>query len=266
MPLNEEQWTVLARDLQRALARASGAPEWTDHNTHDPGITVLEALDYALTDLQYRGNALDDHARRLAQRVAERASALAGSAAGNDDCGHGLQRVNYAHGQLLGVDDFRAEQDYVRRRLSRHNRLLHGVGIVCGLDVTVERDDDGSRVVVAPGFALDPGGNEIYVDRPVTLALPAVQSAALLVLLRYAERPCRLAPVIAGSPDDASDGEATQHPTRIAETFSAELAPLPAADAVAVARLQPSRGRWRPDATYKASRLRKKGAASTVDT
>ena len=152
MPLNEEQWTVLARDLQRALARASGAPEWTDHNTHDPGITVLEALDYALTDLQYRGNALDDHARRLAQRVAERASALAGSAAGNDDCGHGLQRVNYAHGQLLGVDDFRAEQDYVRRRLSRHNRLLHGVGIVCGLDVTVERDDDGSRVVDRAGF------------------------------------------------------------------------------------------------------------------
>ena len=27
---------------------------WTDHNTHDPGITILEVLCYALTDLTYR--------------------------------------------------------------------------------------------------------------------------------------------------------------------------------------------------------------------
>lgn len=27
---------------------------WTDHNTHDPGITILEVLCYALTDLAYR--------------------------------------------------------------------------------------------------------------------------------------------------------------------------------------------------------------------
>jgi hypothetical protein len=27
---------------------------WTDHNTHDPGITILEVLSYALTDLAYR--------------------------------------------------------------------------------------------------------------------------------------------------------------------------------------------------------------------
>src|SRR5262245_62103054 len=27
---------------------------WTDHNTHDPGITILEQLCYAVTDLSYR--------------------------------------------------------------------------------------------------------------------------------------------------------------------------------------------------------------------
>src|SRR5690349_19338615 len=27
---------------------------WTDYNTHDPGITLLEAMCYALTDLGYR--------------------------------------------------------------------------------------------------------------------------------------------------------------------------------------------------------------------
>lgn len=29
---------------------------WTDHNVHDPGITILEVLCYALTDLGYRAN------------------------------------------------------------------------------------------------------------------------------------------------------------------------------------------------------------------
>ena len=29
---------------------------WTDYNTHDPGITLLESLIYALTDLSYRTN------------------------------------------------------------------------------------------------------------------------------------------------------------------------------------------------------------------
>jgi hypothetical protein len=31
-----------------------GSQLWTDYNTHDPGITILEALIYALTDLAYR--------------------------------------------------------------------------------------------------------------------------------------------------------------------------------------------------------------------
>ena len=34
--------------------RDLAASIWTDHNTHDPGITLLEALCYAITDLGYR--------------------------------------------------------------------------------------------------------------------------------------------------------------------------------------------------------------------
>lgn len=33
---------------------ASGGELWTDYNTHDPGITILESLAYAITDLSYR--------------------------------------------------------------------------------------------------------------------------------------------------------------------------------------------------------------------
>ena len=37
------------------LQRLAGAT-WTDHNTHDPGITILEQLCYALSDLGYRSD------------------------------------------------------------------------------------------------------------------------------------------------------------------------------------------------------------------
>lgn len=32
----------------------AGSDHWTDYNTHDPGITILESLAYAITDLAYR--------------------------------------------------------------------------------------------------------------------------------------------------------------------------------------------------------------------
>jgi hypothetical protein len=34
--------------------KKNAAAIWTDHNIHDPGITTLEILCYAITDLSYR--------------------------------------------------------------------------------------------------------------------------------------------------------------------------------------------------------------------
>ncbi|MBV8361735.1 MAG: hypothetical protein JO189_27925, partial [Deltaproteobacteria bacterium] len=34
--------------------QAAGSDQWTDYNVHDPGVTILEALCYAITDLGYR--------------------------------------------------------------------------------------------------------------------------------------------------------------------------------------------------------------------
>ncbi|MCB9350523.1 MAG: hypothetical protein H6573_23850 [Lewinellaceae bacterium] len=44
------------REKGIALLQKLSGREWTDHNTHDPGITLLEQLCYALTDLSYRIN------------------------------------------------------------------------------------------------------------------------------------------------------------------------------------------------------------------
>jgi len=46
-------WAALVEE-GRALLGAMGDGRWTDFNAHDPGITILEAFAFALTDLTYR--------------------------------------------------------------------------------------------------------------------------------------------------------------------------------------------------------------------
>lgn len=48
--LDQGRLAAIGLEGVRRLSRQS----WTDHNTHDPGITTLELLAYALTDLAYR--------------------------------------------------------------------------------------------------------------------------------------------------------------------------------------------------------------------
>jgi hypothetical protein len=104
-----------------------------------------------------------------------------------------LTRLRYFHGQALGALDMRREQAYHLEKARLRNRLLHGWGIVCGLDVgTVPKqpcdpeDDtpDASIVVVQPGAALDRQGSEIVVRNPRELVLNALLSEDELRQLR----------------------------------------------------------------------------------
>ena len=49
------QYTAL-RELGIKHIQELAGKLWTDYNTHDPGITILEALSYVITDLGYRVN------------------------------------------------------------------------------------------------------------------------------------------------------------------------------------------------------------------
>ncbi len=62
---------------------------------------------------------------------------------------------NYHFGMLLGVDDFRADQGFHLGHHRRHQRALHGYGVVYGYAVSF--DPEGGQVRVEPGFvkALD---------------------------------------------------------------------------------------------------------------
>jgi hypothetical protein len=83
-----------------------------------------------------------------------------------------LERVRYFQRQLLTAQDMIADQDYFREKLRRHNRFLHGCGIVCGLEVTsAPLPGQPLRVSVSPGYALAGTGDEIYVSEPVFLDL-----------------------------------------------------------------------------------------------
>lgn len=46
-------YAALRSEAVALLGRLSGS-QWTDHNIHDPGITILEQLCFAITDLAYR--------------------------------------------------------------------------------------------------------------------------------------------------------------------------------------------------------------------
>jgi hypothetical protein len=78
-----------------------------------------------------------------------------------------LERTRYFPRQVVGPEDLTQDQRWIRDKLRRHNRLLHGWGIVCGAGV---RQGKGAcELVVQPGYILGPYGDEIVIDREVTI-------------------------------------------------------------------------------------------------
>lgn len=176
-----------------------------------------------------------------------------------------IKRVRYFAGQLLGAEDFEAEQRYVIERFRRLNRWLHGWGIVGGLRVSVSPGE----IVVSPGLALDCLGNEIELDRPASVALPAGGKASYLTVAfteravdpqqaffdpPAADEVCveyrRLeeAAVLALEPVDPARGHAP--PARRAEACGR-------AHPIAIARLVRIRSRWRLDPRFRPPRARR---------
>jgi hypothetical protein len=139
----------------------------------------------------------------------------------------GLERLRYFSRQLLTADDMRLEQAYFREKQRRHNRFLHGWGVVCGLIVQTAPSAGPLALTICPGYALGPCGDEIYVGDPVAydltpvtqrLAQPAcanmgvsaadIASGQLSLQIRYAEcqvRPVRTLPAGCGCDDTACE-------------------------------------------------------------
>ena len=183
-----------------------------------------------------------------------------------DDLENRSDRLHYATGEMLGQDDFRAEQLYHRRQLARALLFLHGSGTIAGLKVIAAPEasltNPGTvgevQIIVEPGLAIDRSGRLIELPVPVSLRLrrwaefissPAntgdpravdrlrnafdAGSSAVLADVFLSFHPCERGwtPAFATGPFDALDAA---QPSRVRDSYEVNLvlrAPGPAAQA-----------------------------------
>jgi len=164
------------------------APDWTEPDNRDPGVALLELFAWLAETLVYHADPLTERGVLHASRLA--ATALALVADREQPCDSVLKRVRFFYGRLLDADDLTAEQNYVRRRMDRHNRELHRPGIVRGLEVYVNNEGGGrSTIAVTPGYALDAYGREIVLEEELALPLSAAFSCAFVIARRRRDVP-----------------------------------------------------------------------------
>lgn len=80
----------------------------------------------------------------------------------------GRERTRWFARQLVGPADLSQDQIYVRDRMRRHNRLMHGWGIVCGAELEAVAGEP-CKVRICPGYVLTPCGDEIVFDHDVVV-------------------------------------------------------------------------------------------------
>jgi hypothetical protein len=136
------------------------------------------------------------------------------------------ERNRYFTGKFMTARDFQVEQDYTVSHLRWHNRLFHGWGVVCGLEV-VEHPDAGSKVptdcawrwvVVKAGVAVDCCGRSLVLERDTAFALPirpqkgeegeaqeVYWERPFLICLHYHEEKIEIVPAL------YADGECDPH-------------------------------------------------------
>ena len=136
-------------------------------------------------------------------------------------------RLRWFTGRFMTARDLTDEQEYHLDRHRLHNRLLHGWGTVCGLEVRQHDRVDCAHewVWVQPGIAIDCRGREIVLPRreavhwPVDPALTSDEDVLAVLCLRYEECLTEPLPALVG---DCSHGVGTE-PGRVVERWHLEV-------------------------------------------
>jgi hypothetical protein len=147
------------------------------------------------------------------------------------------KRLNYEFGMVLGVNDFRQEQEHHEWKHRLNNKWLHGYGTVYGLQVSAANvpSNDDVEIRISPGYAITPQGNGVSVEYVQCGQLnqwlqrhkndsnfpSSAGRHRVFVTLCYDECLTELVP-IAGQAC-ASDDESAK-PSRILESFKIEYA------------------------------------------
>lgn len=124
-----------------------------------------------------------------------------------------ILRSRYVPRQLVTAADLTTDQRYFQELWRFHNRLLHGCGVVCGLEVLPEpvsyESDSEPSVIVTSGYALSPQGDGIWVpeDQTISITKPAIDECLELIstqvrqnvyylAIRYQETNSKLMPIV----------------------------------------------------------------------
>jgi hypothetical protein len=236
---SDARWEELRRDLSARVAAVG--PDWSESTGSDPGTTFAELLGFLAESLLSRAD-LSPHARARLRDVHERLER-----ANDSDCHDAtVTRSHFFSGKLLTADDLRQEQAYGRTKHRRHNRLLHGVGIVRGLAVGLGPRPGGGdpEIVVSPGVAIDRHGEELVVCEPAMRDV-CHGASVCYVTLALVER----------STNSTPDGEPSQIEESAQVGVSEDLPPVH----LAIARLLRDDGGWRLDPGFEAARIRSAG-------
>ena len=203
---------------------------------------MLELIAYLAEDLQRYARVVEGGGPALSRAIrALDAYALKPIATS------GTVRPNYFPGRLLTADDFREEQEYHREKHRRHLQMLHGFGVVDGLDVDVA--SDGTTIAIEPGLAIDRYGREIVLDDMVVMPIPPDAPSPICVVVQYAERMVDPVPVANGP------AAAGTEPSHIEEGCDLSFMPDPGEDGITVARLIRENAVWRVDPAFVPPRL-----------
>jgi hypothetical protein len=169
------------------------------------------------------------------------------------------KRSNFFDGKFLTAADFALEQNYVIEKSRRHNRSLHGFGVVTGLRVTITSE----QAVVEPGLALDCVGNELVVASPQSISFKDLVDLRTAYLgLKYVEQFVDPVPQPSGAEEHANVVE------RVELSFSKENSnrghrhargrwlPCKKAHELTLAKLVAKPHGWRVDRRYRPPTVR----------
>jgi hypothetical protein len=165
-----------------------------------------------------------------------------------------FKRNRYFYGKLMSEQDFQDEQDYHREKQRLHNRLLHGYGVVTGLDVSIS-DDPPGMVRVGAGYAIDRLGNDVILREAQAAKFPERGKKAYVVI-EYAEVETDFTPGLYSEGEDE-----TMAATRILEDAVLRLVVARAGedgyegDGVVLGRLKKRGGVWRVDMRFEVMRV-----------
>src|SRR4029079_17237145 len=137
------------------------------------------------------------------------------------------------------------------------NRMLHGYGVVAGLEVGLEETKGSTQVIVSPGYGLDGWGREIVVTEPLTVFLPGDRHD-LIVYIKYVDQ--------VGDDDSDKKGMAHVPTAQIVESAQVTFEPAAGEKAIAattradfaipIARLRRPHQEWTRDRNFRPARAK----------